>query len=114
MFELYNTLVLNLKVICIVNRTPSHKNHKMKIKKNIALSDTGFVFNPGSGDSFSVNPIGLEIMKLLQVNKTHEEIKKHLLETYSVDKDTIEKDIYDFTKMLEQFKLSEQDEKKES
>lgn len=86
----------------------------MKIKKNIALSDTGFVFNPGSGDSFSVNPIGLEIMKLLQENKSQDAIKKHLLETYSADRDTIEKDIYDFTKMLEQFKLSEPDEKKEN
>ena len=86
----------------------------MKIKKNIALSDTGFVFNPASGDSFSVNPIGLEIMKLLQENKSHEVIKKHLLENYSVDKDTIEKDFYDFAKMLEQFKVTESDEKKES
>ncbi len=86
----------------------------MKIKKNIALSDTGFVFNPASGDSFSVNPIGLEIMKLLQENKSHDVIKKHLLETYSVDKDTIEKDFYDFAKMLEQFKVTETDEKKES
>ena len=86
----------------------------MKIKKNIAISDTGFVFNPASGDSFSVNPIGLEIMKLLQENKSHEVIKKHLLENYSVDKDTIEKDFYDFAKMLEQFKVTESDEKKES
>lgn len=86
----------------------------MKIKKNIALSDTGFVFNPSSGDSFSVNPIGLEIMKMLQENKSHEAIKKHLHENYSVDKDTIEKDFYDFAKMLEQFKVTEADEKKES
>ena len=86
----------------------------MKIKKNIALSDTGFVFNPASGDSFSVNPIGLEIMKMLQENKGHEAIKKHLHENYSVDKDTIEKDFYDFAKMLEQFKVTETDEKKES
>ena len=41
------------------------KFFSMKIKKNIALSDTGFVFNPGNGDSFSVNPIGLEILKIL-------------------------------------------------
>lgn len=86
----------------------------MKIKKNIALSDTGFVFNPSSGDSFSVNPIGLEILKLLQENKSDTEIKKYMAEHFSIDKDTVEKDFYDFTKMLEQFKLNEGEEKKEN
>ena len=33
----------------------------MKIKTNIALSDSGFLFNPSTGDSYSVNPIGQEI-----------------------------------------------------
>jgi len=86
----------------------------MKIKKNIALSDTGFVFNPSTGDSFSVNPIGLHILKQLQENKQDDEIRKSILAHYSVDKDTVEKDFYDFTKMLEQLKLTEGDEKKEA
>ncbi len=83
----------------------------MIIKKNIALSDTGFVFNPSTGDSFSVNPIGLEILKMLKENKPEEEIKKHLLGKYATDRDTVEKDYYDFTKMLEQVKLTDTDGK---
>ena len=85
----------------------------MKIKKNIALSDTGFVFNPATGDSFSVNPIGLEILKKLKENAGEEEIKKHLLASYNTDTDTIEKDYYDFVKMIEQLQLTESDEQKE-
>ncbi len=86
----------------------------MKIKKNIALSDTGFVFNPSTGDSFSVNPIGLEILRKLKDNEPHEKIKKHLMEAYNTDADSVEKDFYDFTKMLEQLQLTETDAKKEN
>lgn len=84
----------------------------MKIRRNIALSDTGFVFNPSTGDSFSVNPIGLEILKMLKEDSTIEKIKRHILSIYSTDEDTVEKDIYDFLKMIEQFHLNEPDEKK--
>ncbi len=79
----------------------------MSIKKNLALSDTGFVFNPSTGDSYSVNPIGLEILRMLKENKKDEDIKKHLLATYQADFETIEKDYYDFVKGLEQLKLTE-------
>ncbi len=80
----------------------------MNLLKNLALSDTGFVFNPATGDSFSVNPIGLDILKLLKNGKSENEIRKSLLDAYQTDKETVEKDLYDFFKMLEQLKLTEQ------
>jgi hypothetical protein len=83
----------------------------MKIKKNIAISDSGFIFNPSTGDSFSVNPIGLEIIKLLKDEKPAAEIKKHILNLYAIDEATVEKDFYDFLKMLEANKLSAEIEK---
>lgn len=79
----------------------------MQIIKNLALSDTGFVFNPTTGDSFSVNPIGLGILKDFKEGKSEDDIKKRLLNEYQIDKETIEKDVYDFMKMIEQFKLTE-------
>lgn len=82
----------------------------MKVKKNIALSDSGFVFNPSSGDSYSVNPIGLEMIKLMKEGKNQQEIKDHILENYAVDEASMEKDYYDFIKMLEQHKLIDKDE----
>lgn len=86
----------------------------MKIKKNIALSDTGFVFNPSNGDSYSVNPIGLEILKMLKEGKSDVEIKKHIMENYQTDQDMVDKDLYDFTKMLISLKLTESDGKEEN
>ncbi len=79
----------------------------MHLIKNIALSDTGFVFNPITGDSFSVNPIGLSILKELKDGKTEDDIKQRLLNDYQTDKETVEKDLYDFFKMIEQFNLTE-------
>lgn len=83
----------------------------MKIKRNIAISDSGFVFNPLTGDSFSANPIGSEIIKMMKDNKTDLEIKNHIFEKYQTDYSTIEKDYYDFVNLLINFKLTDLDEK---
>ena len=77
----------------------------MDIKKNIAISDSGFVFNPNNGDSFTLNPIGLEIVRLIQEGLNDQSIIEHLLENYSVDSATIEKDLYDFKKSIIRYKL---------
>lgn len=79
----------------------------MKIKKDIALSDSGFVFDPSTGDSFSTNPIGLEIIQLLRQGKSEKEIQSKILAAYQVDESTFEKDFYDFLKMLGMLKLTE-------
>lgn len=78
----------------------------MKVRKNIAISDSGFLFNPSSGDSYSVNPIGQEIIQMLQDEKSEQEILDHILEEYMIDKNTVEKDLYDFLNMLKNYKLT--------
>ena len=70
----------------------------MQLKKNIAISDSGFLFNPSTGDSYSVNPIGREIIELLKEEKEDDVIISEILSKYMIDKDTIEKDLYDFKK----------------
>ena len=83
----------------------------MNIKKNIALSDSGFVFDPSTGESFSTNPIGLEIIKLLKSGKSAEEIKKTIVGSYMTDDVAFEKDFYDFVNVLTQFKVAEETKK---
>ncbi|OQA00459.1 MAG: Coenzyme PQQ synthesis protein D (PqqD) [Bacteroidetes bacterium ADurb.Bin408] len=72
----------------------------MKISKNVSISENGFIFNPTTGESFTVNPIGVEIINFLKENKTEADIKKQLLDKYNTDSATIEKDYYDFMHML--------------
>jgi len=79
----------------------------MKVKKNIAISDSGFLFNPSTGDSYSLNPIGQEILKLLKDGNDDGQVIAHILNNYMTDQDAIEKDLYDFKNMLENYKLTE-------
>ncbi|OQX76284.1 MAG: hypothetical protein B6D61_09035 [Bacteroidetes bacterium 4484_249] len=81
----------------------------MNIKKNIAISETGYIFNPSTGESFSVNPIGIEIFNMLKDGKSYEEISKTILSKYNTDEDTVEKDYNDFIGVLQQHLLIEND-----
>lgn len=83
----------------------------MPLKKNIAISDSGFIFDPLTGNSFSTNPIGLEIIEQLKQNKTLAEIKNKLAEQYDLESIAIEKDLDDFLQQLAKHKLTNPDEK---
>ena len=72
----------------------------MHIKSDIAISDSGFVFNPATGESFTVNPIGAEVIQLLKENKSIQEATEFILERYNVDETSVEKDLNDFVAML--------------
>jgi len=77
----------------------------MKLKKNIATSEEGFIFNPSTGDSFSVNPIGTEILAFLKKDKPLDEIIEIMCEKYDVDRSIFEKDMDDFTSQLKEYTI---------
>lgn len=79
----------------------------MKIKKNIAISESGYVFNPSSGESFTVNPIGIELVNMIRDEKSYEEISRTMLAKYNTDNDTFEKDYQDFIGLLKSYQLLE-------
>jgi hypothetical protein len=79
----------------------------MKIKKNIASSETGFLFNPGTGDSFSANPVATDILQWMKENKSTSEIQQAVLEKYQVDKTQLTKDWDDFMIQLRDNNLLE-------
>ncbi len=77
----------------------------MQIKKNIALSNTGFVFNPTTGDSYTINQVGQEILGYLGDNKSVDEITSLMTSSYDIDTASFEKYFFDFISMLRQFEL---------
>lgn len=79
----------------------------MNIKKNIAISENGFLFNPTTGDSYSLNPTGVTIVNMLKDNKNLHEIQQTLIEDFEIDATTVEKDLYDFISVLRNHKLIE-------
>jgi len=82
----------------------------MQIKRNIAVSETGFVFDPTSGESYSINNVGQEIMAMMKDGKTPREISDVMCQEYEIDSAGFEKYFYDFIGMLKQFQLIQEDE----
>jgi len=79
----------------------------MKLKSNVAASEAGFIFNPSTGDSFTTNSVGSEILFLIKEHKSVPEIKKIFLEKYDVDNINFEKDLEDFISQLKDNNLLE-------
>jgi hypothetical protein len=68
----------------------------MPIKGNIALSDNGFVFNPSTGDSYTLNNTGKEALVLIKEGKNISQIADLMLEKYDVDRVVLERYLVDF------------------
>ncbi len=79
----------------------------MQLKKNIATSDSGFIFNPSTGDSFSANPIAAEIIVQLKKGESSSSIKKIIIEKYDVEPNQLEADWDDFIAQLKDGNLLE-------
>jgi len=77
----------------------------VKLKKNIALSESGFIFDPSTGDSFSVNGTGLKILEYLKTGFTESEIVSALVENFDADIQLIREDLDDFINHLKQLKM---------
>lgn len=79
----------------------------MKIKKNIAVSDNGFIFNPATGDSFSSNTLGSEIISAVKRGDTEQQIKAAILERYEVSAEQLDRDWEDWVMQLKEANLLE-------
>jgi len=79
----------------------------MTINKKIAVSETGFIFNPTSGDSYSMNPIATEILEMLKKEMSEEDIKKALFEKYDVSKSVLNKSYDEFIDTLRKLNILE-------
>jgi hypothetical protein len=79
----------------------------IRFHKNVALSDSGYVFDPTTGESYTLNPIGLEIVQMLRQNMTDDEIQGRILDRYQVDASSLERYYMDFIGSLVQFELAD-------
>ena len=76
-----------------------------KLKKNIALSESGFIFDPTTGDSYSVNSTGSKIFELLKKGLSKDQIIENLLNTFNSDTKQVSEDLDDFLIHLAQLKM---------
>lgn len=76
-----------------------------KLTRNLAISESGFLFLPTTGETFTVNETGRSIMRAMQSGKTEAEIPQLIADEFDVDRSTAERDVRDFLAQLKQHKL---------
>jgi len=79
----------------------------MKIKKNIATSENGFIFNPATGDSFSGNGMASELLMAMKSGLSEQQIKLDILNKYEVSAAQLDRDWEDWIIQLKEANLLE-------
>jgi len=74
-----------------------------KLLQHLAISEKGFVFDPSTGQSFSVNETGIELLRLFQQENTIDAIVDTLYRKYEVDSREIERDVLEFASNLNRY-----------
>ena len=66
----------------------------MELKKlqNLAIAESGYIFDPASGHSYTANETGVFILNLLKQGKSSEEICAQICEEYDIDENSAESD----------------------
>lgn len=77
----------------------------MNALKNLAISETGFIFDPGSGNTFVVNETGLLILKALQTEKSDDQIFKKIFYEYEIDNEQLMRDFSSFKIQMKELGL---------
>ncbi|MDF1643799.1 MAG: PqqD family protein [Pseudomonadales bacterium] len=72
----------------------------IKTLERLAVSERGFVFDPTSGDHFTLNETGLVVIRALQQNKTLEDVIESLRQEYNVEPQVLERDLLEFSGMI--------------
>lgn len=73
---------------------------KADILMRLALSDSGFVFDPVTGNSFTVNGSALAILRLLQRESALDRVVARLCEEYDAEAPLVERDVIEFAALL--------------
>ena len=66
------------------------------VLNRLAISESGFLFDPVSGHSFTVNETGLAILRALQTNHHLDALREALTSAYDVDEAALDRDLLEF------------------
>jgi len=72
------------------------------------MSKEGFIFDPETGNSYTVNQTGLFILELLKEGKSQDEIVDALTKEFEVSPEEAQRDLIDFLEQLRLFGLLEE------
>jgi PqqD family protein of HPr-rel-A system len=78
--------------------------------KDLAISDSGFVFDPFSGGMFTLNPTGRTILESLREGLSEPEIVQRLRDEYDQVAPRVEDDVRDFLRTMKELGLPDRAE----
>lgn len=68
--------------------------------RRLALSESGFIFDPVTGNSFTVNHTGQAVLQLIQHTLDVEQIIRKLQAVFQIDVHVAERDVIEFAGQL--------------
>lgn len=68
--------------------------------KRLAISESGFIFDPETGHSFSVNETGMLILKALKNDQSLEQILQFITDSYEISARDAERDLIEYIGLL--------------
>ena len=71
--------------------------------QRLAISESGFVFDPVTGHNFTVNETGLTILRLLQKNNAVKPLLEKLTNDYEATPRVLERDVLEFAGLLRDY-----------
>ena len=75
--------------------------------KDLAVSDSGFVFDPFSGGTFTLNETGRTVLNGLRAGLSEADIVAQLHSEFDAVTPKVEEDVRDFLRTIAEFGLSE-------
>ncbi|HFC98780.1 MAG TPA: HPr-rel-A system PqqD family peptide chaperone [Thermosulfurimonas dismutans] len=76
----------------------------MKLRR-LAINEEGFIFDPETGNSYTVNETGLFILEKLRQGLSPEEIARLLSQEYDISPEEARRDLEDFLEVLVRYGL---------
>lgn len=74
--------------------------------RELALSETGFLFDPVTGHTYTLNRTGCELLKLLRDGAAEKELPARLAERFAVEPLDAERDCLLFLDQLRAYRLT--------
>jgi hypothetical protein len=80
-----------------------------RLKKGLRISDQGVVFDPSTGESFTLNPTGLAIIGMMADGTDEDGIFQKMSSDYQLTRSEFDRYYQDFLSVLKSSQLLEND-----
>ncbi|MBS1261130.1 MAG: hypothetical protein MAG453_00451 [Calditrichaeota bacterium] len=79
----------------------------VKFTNDVTLSKSGFLFDHASGQTYTLNPTGQFIFRLLEQGEESERVLPQIVAEFNVSESTARKDLDDFLRQLHELGITE-------